>query len=108
MVDAVKMGFAKYGDFRGRSTRSEYWYWYLFTVIAVYGSGIIDAGISKNSTILSSIVELVIIFPAICVGIRRMHDTGHRGWWLLFPIVNFIFLVSPSKEDNQYGPQSIG
>ena len=107
MINAVRLGFAKYGDFKGRSTRSEYWYWYLFTIIAVYGAGIIDTSLSKTGTLLEKVVTLAIAIPTLCVGIRRMHDSGHPGWWLLLPIVNFIFLVSPSGDDNQYGARPL-
>jgi uncharacterized membrane protein YhaH (DUF805 family) len=103
MIESVKSGFAKYSDYKGRATRSEYWYWYLFTIILIALAGIIDVEISKTSSFITDIAELVILLPTICVGIRRMHDSGHRGWWILCPIVNFIFLLSPSVEDNQYG-----
>lgn len=62
-----------------------------------------DVEISKTSSFFEDIAKLAIVLPTICVGIRRMHDTRRRGWWLLLPIVNFIFLVSPSAPDNQYG-----
>jgi uncharacterized membrane protein YhaH (DUF805 family) len=103
MKNAVSAGFARYADFKGRSTRSEYWYWYLFTIIAISLSGILDNYISKGNSYLSSILEMVIFLPTIAVGIRRLHDSGRRGWWLLLPIVNIIFLIAPSGEDNQYG-----
>ncbi|MOA41712.1 Inner membrane protein YhaH [compost metagenome] len=49
------------------------------------------------------------LIPGITVGIRRMHDTDHRGWWLLVPFVNIIFLVMDSTPGpNRFGPNPKG
>jgi uncharacterized membrane protein YhaH (DUF805 family) len=54
---------------------------------------------------LLNLYQLAVLIPAIAVGIRRMHDTNHRGWWLLVPIVNLIFAVRDSDSgDNRFGP----
>lgn len=86
----------KYFKVEGTATRLEFWYFVLFTWIASLGASILDIFIPGN--MLENLVSLVLLIPSITVAIRRMHDTNHAGWWLLFPIVNFVFLVSPSKE----------
>ncbi|MCJ7520058.1 MAG: DUF805 domain-containing protein, partial [Anaerolineaceae bacterium] len=46
-----------------------------------------------------------IAIPLMAVGVRRMHDTDHSGWWILVPIVNIVFaLIEGTKGDNKYGP----
>ena len=103
----------KYADFNGRATRSEYWYFTLFSLIAYIIAGVID-GLLVNITgglpILSIILMLGFLVPAIAVGVRRLHDIGKSGWWYLLAIVPLVslvliaFFVMDSREDNQYGP----
>jgi len=45
------------------------------------------------------------MIPGIAVGVRRLHDIGRSGWWLLFPVVNIIMLCLDSQSaENGYGP----
>jgi hypothetical protein len=54
--------------------------------------------------VLGKLYVLIVLIPSIAVGVRRMHDTDHSGWWLLLPIVNLVFLVQDSKQsDNRFG-----
>ena len=55
-------------------------------------------------SLLGTIYRLGVIIPSIAVGIRRMHDVGKSGWFLLIPIYNFILAVSDGEVgENQYG-----
>ena len=40
--DAIRLGFQHYFDFRSRSTRAEYWWWVLFTVLAGIVLAVVD------------------------------------------------------------------
>ena len=95
-VTAVKTCFSKYFDAKGRATRPEYWWFYLLYVI-VYAA----------SSWLSPIFGLILLgmlIPLVTAGIRRMHDTGRSGWFLLIPIANLVFLCSPGTPGpNNYG-----
>jgi uncharacterized membrane protein YhaH (DUF805 family) len=71
IITATKDGFIRYADFSGVSSRSQYWYFILSTTLA--------------------------LLPTIAVAVRRMHDVGKSGWFILVPIYNFILAVSPSK-----------
>ena len=99
----------KYAVFSGRARRKEYWMFFLFNIIiaAVLGfiEGLIGTNASQNGqSILGTIYQLAILIPSIAVGVRRMHDTDHSGWWLLFPIVNLVFaLTEGTKGDNKFG-----
>jgi len=91
-----------YATFSGRARRSEYWYFFLFNIIAGFVLGFIG-GLLKVS-VLSSIYSLGIIIPSIAVGVRRMHDVGKSGWFLLIPIYNLILLCTEGeKKSNMYG-----
>lgn len=95
---AIRSGFQNYANFKGRASRSEYWWWALFTVIL--------------STLLSSIDEdfgnlgsLVTLLPSIAVAVRRMHDVNRVGWFILVPIYNLILILRRGDaSENRFGP----
>jgi uncharacterized membrane protein YhaH (DUF805 family) len=104
----------KYADFSGRARRSEYW-WFALAELVVLGLLFALGRASSILMILYYLAALAVIIPALAVGIRRLHDTGRSGWWILLgviPIVNLVgwivllvFFVSDSTPgDNQYGP----
>jgi uncharacterized membrane protein YhaH (DUF805 family) len=68
-------------------------------VEAVFGIG------TTLSNAASVIYSLAILIPGTAVSIRRMHDLGRSGWWILFPVVNLVFMFFDSQPgDNEYGP----
>ncbi len=140
-VDTIKQ---RYAQFSGRASRSEFWYFVLFSMIISILLGILDsvlgtgytyemdtvtmatetaeaATVTVKQTIgyMQSLYGLLVLIPTIAVSIRRLHDTGKSGWWLLIgviPIVNFIgifvllfFYVQDSQlGDNEYGENPKG
>ena len=122
-VDTLKN---RYAAFAGRATRSEYWYFLLFSVIIGIILSIIDSIIinplfgiqpitdSGRTGILGTIFSLGTFIPALALAIRRLHDIGKNGWWILLgviPIVNFIgifvllyfFIKDSQPGENQFG-----
>lgn len=94
----------KYAVFSGRSRRKEYWMFVLFNMIIGFILGFIGAMAGGNEDMLGNIYSLAIFIPYIAVGVRRMHDTGKSGWFLLIPIYNLILAVTEGdKGDNQHG-----
>lgn len=119
--DAVRTCLTeKYAGFSGRARRSEYWYFFLFTIIVGIVAGIIDGILGTQGKVgtlglVGAITSLALLVPGIAVGIRRLHDTGRSGLWLLIgliplvgPIVLIVFFVQDSHADNQYGPNPKG
>jgi len=100
----------KYAEFNGRARRSEYWYFVLFNFIVSLGLGMVDAFTGMG--FLNYVYSLAVIIPGIGVGVRRLHDTGRSGWWLLvglIPLIGWIVLIvffvqDSNPYDNQYGP----
>ena len=104
MGNAISACFSKYATFSGRASRSEYWYFELFYMI-VYVAGII-VGTSAGSQVIQYVFILPIIIPTFAVTIRRIHDTGRSGWFILVPIFNFILMFLPGTiGPNKYGDQ---
>ena len=108
----------KYATFSGRARRSEYWWWYLFVSLVFLVASILDGAIGltySDLTVgggwLATIALIVFFLPNLAVSVRRRHDTGRSGWWLLIglvPVIGFFvllyFFVLDSENDNQYGP----
>ena len=91
-----------YATFSGRARRSEYWYFFLFNAIISVVFGFV-CGLMQVPQ-LSSIYTLAVLLPSIAVGVRRMHDVGKSGWFLLIPIYNFILACTDGVQgDNEYG-----
>ncbi|HEX7405656.1 MAG TPA: DUF805 domain-containing protein [Candidatus Nanopelagicaceae bacterium] len=97
MQKAVSVCLEKYAVFTGRATRSEYWYFYLFYNILQFIT------LFSSSQVPMYLVVAGFVCPMTAVGVRRMHDTGKSGWFLLVPIYNLILLATPSDGENQYG-----
>lgn len=106
----------KYAVVTGRAARKEYWMFCLVNFIISFGITILGAITHLNLGLLSFLYSLAIIIPSICVSIRRLHDTGRSGWWLLIGlipliggIVLLIFMIIDSQPGaNQYGPNPKG
>ncbi len=106
----------KYADFSGRARRREYWFYILFYVIILVVLTICDTiiGTTMGSGvgILTLIYLLAVLIPTLAVTVRRLHDTGRSGWWILIQLVPIVgvfillyFLVSDSNPGtNAYGP----
>ncbi len=112
----------KYAVFGGRARRKEYWFFTLFYLIFLIALKIIEANAGwvavdpddpRNSMgYLSTTYELALFIPALAVTIRRLHDTGRSGWWVLInfvPLIGWIVTIVFMAEegeliDNEYGP----
>lgn len=95
MNQAIRSVLQKYATFGGRASRSEYWYWILafwigWCIIIIF-------------THLFPLYDFGLLVPTLAVGVRRLHDTNHSGWWLVaFPYSLFL-LTLPPVEPNRYG-----
>ena len=104
-VEAIKTCFKKYFDFSGRARRSEYWYFLLLNLIALFG--FLLAGLPD----FYGIFYLTVLIPSLSVTIRRLHDIGKSGVWFFIsfiPIVGglliLIFVLMDSQPArNKYG-----
>ena len=91
-----------YINYQGRANRPMYWYFVLFNFIVSIVISII-AGIT-GLHILSSLYSLAFFCPCVCLGIRRMHDLGKTGWWLLAPLYNiYLLCLKGEDKDNAHG-----
>lgn len=113
-VEAIKGAFSKYATFKGRASRSEFWYFalYYFSMFALVVLGVLDeSGIFGTIGLISILASII---PFYSVMVRRLHDTGKSGWWYWISVIPFggfvvIFFLSQEGEskDNDHGPQSL-
>ncbi len=91
-----------YANFNGRARRKEYWMFVLFNMIISFVLGFVGGLI--DFPYISSIYSLAVLVPSIAVGVRRMHDVGKSGWFLLIPFYNLYLAVQDSEAgSNEYG-----
>ena len=101
----------QYAVFDGRARRKEYWMFLLFNVVIVAALAIVGRVIGLDGT-LRALYTLGVLIPGLAVSVRRLHDTGRSGWWLLVgfvPLVGWLialyFMVQPGETaENRYGP----
>ncbi len=95
----------KYADFSGRARRKEYWFFVLFNIIISVVLTVCDVFMGTYSAAAS------ILIPGIAVSVRRLHDTGRSGWWLLIvlvPLIGWIVLLIFMLIDGQPGQNAYG
>lgn len=131
-MDSIKTCLGKYATFSGRAQRSEFWWFMLFLLIAQIVLGQIDGMIfepkelvNMTSTMqegynfdfsyqpqpITGIFMLAMLLPNLGVSVRRLHDTGRSGWWLLIgliPLIGIILLIvwfatKGNEGDNDHG-----
>ncbi len=85
---AVQSVLRQYANFRGRAAPSEFWWWYLFTVLVDSATTGIDrlTDAALGFSYLGTVVSLGLLVPALAVSVRRLHDSDLSGWWLAAPI----------------------
>ena len=97
---AIETCFAEYVTFRGRASRSEFWVFMLFCVLANIAAGIADSlsgfRVSEDVGAFGTIVSLAVFLPSLAVTSRRFHDSGWSFWWYLLvflPVVGWLFVL---------------
>ena len=111
--------FENYATFSGRATRTEYWMFYLFYTIfyfLIYGIIFVGAGMENDTVVLvgSGLVLLYVLgtlLPLWAVSVRRLHDVGKSGWYVLInmiPIAGVIWFLVLMCTDSEMGSNSYG
>lgn len=110
--EAVSRAFQNYCNFSGRSSRSEYWWWVLFTFIVGVVIAFAFCWSQTAENFASGVTSIFFFLPSFGLLFRRLHDTGRSGWWWLLsliPVIGTIILIvwlcqDSQPGDNKYGP----
>jgi len=103
-------GWKNYAKFNGRARRKELWGWYLFTNIGFIVLALIIATFAGEdfagedeeeltsvqivAGVLVGVLVLAIFLPTLAVLVRRMHDTGRGGAWVVLGVIFAIMSVA--------------
>ena len=94
---------AAYAQFAGRASRSEYWWFYLFTLL-------VTAAADSFGGTAGNLASLFFLLPGFALIARRLHDVGRSGWWFLIvftvigiPVVLYWLVKDSDKGKNAYG-----
>jgi uncharacterized membrane protein YhaH (DUF805 family) len=105
----------KYADFSGRARRMEYWMFTLVNLIIIFClaflTGLLSMGHDMHNVFVL-IYSLAVLIPSVAVGVRRLHDTGRSGWFMLIsfiPLIGWLILLffqiqEGERHTNEYGP----
>jgi uncharacterized membrane protein YhaH (DUF805 family) len=103
-----------YVNFTGRARRKEYWMFVLISLLITIALVFIDTGGKEPEPdqflLISTLYSIAVFLPTLAVIVRRLHDTGRTGWWILIgiiPLLNLVLLVFmclDSDAENKYGP----
>ena len=105
----------QYAVFRGRARRKEFWVFWLVHLLILVAISFVDAalGTAEDDVGFGFLGYYALTFlPALAVSVRRLHDTGRSGWWILLnavPVVGSLVVLAFSAMDgapgdNEYGP----
>lgn len=119
MIESAKSAYSQYFSISGRASRYEFWSFMLYQFvglilvgcICVLASYVFDDKRGLSFTLMA-LWYLFHLIPNFTILVRRLHDTSRSGWWLLLVclhglgvLILFIFTLSRSSEDNEYGPK---
>lgn len=136
-VDSIKSGITNIITWKGRASRSEFWYFYLFIVIAGIVLAFIGGLLALTPlggvfALLVGLINLALTVAMISLAVRRVHDLGLSGWWLWISLAPFVvdknqkasggstylvlfgwmysikmYVTAGESTENQYGPNPL-
>ena len=125
IVQAITTCLKKYFIFSGRAKRSEFWWFYLFTVIVGVVYTVVVANLPGEAImpfvagswisivaffVVTNLTTVLLLIPTLAAGSRRLHDIGKSSWWLLLwlTVIGEILLIvwwafDTKQEGDKYG-----
>jgi uncharacterized membrane protein YhaH (DUF805 family) len=98
-------------SFDGRISRQPFW----IGVLVLFAANVLIAVVLGRG-VLGALASLALVYPSIALSVKRWHDRGKSGWWVLIgliPVVGFVWtlvecgLLEGTKGDNAYGPEPL-
>ena len=84
-MNAVEQALRNYAQFSGRSGRKEFWYFMLFQYSILFAFSLLR--FTALGWLLLGLFSLFTLIPSLSVSVRRLHDIGRSGLWLLMGLV---------------------
>lgn len=102
----------KYAQFNGRANKTEFWQYVLVYILIGIALSLLVSIFARVGVLrmlfmmVNTVVMLALIIPSLAVSVRRMHDIGKGGEWVLInliPIVGFIWFIVLAVQDSEPG-----
>ena len=113
MKEAIETTYQNLFDIKGRTTRKQYWSTWLFNIlICIFPLFIFEFLYIYNLEGFVILISVLAVFNysvvTLITAIKRAHDVGYAGFYILIPFFNFILLISNSDEnENKWGPPQV-
>lgn len=91
VIESAFQGLKKYADFKGRSSREEFWSFLGLVIVLQALAGFVGM-VFGVGPLLSAVVSALLIIPQLAVAVRRLHDVGKSGMELVFPFIMLMAL----------------
>ncbi len=104
-------------EFRGRINRAKYWVGII--VLAAFEAVLVTVVVLADSgafTYFAWMVGVILIWPALAISVKRWHDRGKSGWWVLIalvPVIGSLWVLiecgflAGDEGYNDYGPDPL-
>ncbi len=102
MLEAINDGLRRFRDFKGRSTRFQYNSFFIFFIVV----DVFTSLVNPRATTLNSLILIILLVPLVACQIRRSHDVGKSGWWILVPFYSIYLMFKKSVIDNPQDPNN--
>ncbi len=107
-----------YAVFDGRAQRKEYWLFLLVHLMLPLSLTVVAVKLDPEGTGVSAVFAIFVLYavaslvPSWALMVRRLHDTGRSGWWLLIGMVPYLgglvtmvlMALKGDSGENEYGP----
>jgi len=110
-AQAVETVLRRYADFSGRAGRAEYWWWWAALVATFIAIGMLTSFVGAAGYVVAALVTPATFIPNLAVTVRRLHDTGRSGWWVLVvlvPAIGALILLVLLLFEGEQGPNRWG
>ena len=105
-------------SFEGRINRAKYWLGNLGLILVeivlynIRADMMRNLGFSMAGIVISAAIRIVMIWPYVAIGVKRLHDRDKSGWWVLINLVpvigNLWYLIQCGFLKGTEGPNKFG
>ena len=102
MIEALNDSLRRFADFKGRSNKLQYNSFLLFYILV----DLLINLVNPNALVINNLIMGALLVPLIAVEIRRSHDVGKSGWWILVPFYSIYLMFKNSVPEDSQDPAS--
>jgi len=98
-----------YTNFDGRIARKDWW----IGIAILFVVSLVISALVGEGGIVQFVIAIILFIGGLSLHIKRFHDRGKSGWWVLvflIPVIGFIWMIvemgilEGDSDANEYGP----